>query len=213
MNNNEKKPFAWDVFIRWTLATSAGLVVSEGLGYFVFRGVNLFFLPGTIIASIQWWFVLRNRIDRASQWIWASTAGWAIGLILGGIGGAIVNIIVGIAMGTIKGGELVNAGAGTIGIVTYLVLHGIALGLAQWLFFLKGRFKKSGWWIIVNMLAYPVSIGLFWGVFSPSDVIVTGVLVSVIHGVTFGAITGFALSWLLQQPRTTEARGKQENGT
>jgi hypothetical protein len=199
MIDNEK-PFPWNIFIRWTIATVLGLAVSDGIGFFIFPGINDFFLPGIIIASIQWWFVLRHKIDKASQWIWVTTGGWAIGLVVGGIGGAIANIIVGVVMGTVKGGESINAGSGVIGTASYLVLHGIVLGLTQWLFFLKKRFKKAGWWIFVNMLADPVAYMLFWGAFSPSNIIVTGVLVSVIRGAVFGAITGITLSWLFQQP-------------
>lgn len=116
---------------------------------------------GLALGILQW-FVLQGRIHKPWRWILVTMLGWTAGSIL-------IQYFVG------DGGEFL---AGTI--------LGCTVGIAQWLL-LRNELHWTGWWIIINIVAWTTGMALLPGIFS------TGAMI--------GAITGIALGLLLQYPK------------
>ena len=57
---------------------------------------------GMWMGASQWW-ILRNKIPKASRWIWISSFGWAIAMSLGWIVGGIFRLAFRLFMGEIVG--------------------------------------------------------------------------------------------------------------
>lgn len=158
--------------------------------------------PDQRTPSIEWaiWF----------QWLLATTLGWGLGWALSAE--AAVGAVIGIGQWLVLRRLVNEAGwwiwASTVGWVagwaiivsgviippeTSLVASliagaviGASLGLAQWLV-LRRFVAEAGWWIPVNVAGWSVAF--------------TGLLGSTVTGTVVGAVTGFALDWLLRQPR------------
>jgi hypothetical protein len=214
LNNLKTHQFKWDIWIQWVLATSVGLVVSDGLSVYISLGecVDLF-IPGAIIGTLQWLFILQFQISRATRWIWSTFLGWTIGWVLGMLAGSIVSLIIILATSGLEPNSIINAGSNLAGMTVLLVVHGVILGTTQWLFALKSQYHKAIWWIPANIIGWPLANGLSWGILGPlflSSVPFSGLIDSAIRGVVFGAITGGMLVWLLQEPRHETRTEKAE---
>ena len=167
-----------NLWLQWTLVAAVALAVGRiGLG-----AADIDMPPaaevaiyGALLGVLQW-LVLRRMVSWAGWWVPASVVG---GALAGGVGGAIslppdwskaLNW-------TVNGGIL-----------------GAGLGIAQWpVLFL--HISRSGLWVLASTAAYAVGYGVAvavpkeWGVGTHWAV----------YGAVAGAITGFALSWLLQR--------------
>jgi hypothetical protein len=129
------------------------------LGRFIFP--NLAIVTIGLGLGILQWFVLQRRIRNARLWILSTTLGWVFGTLL------ILTFIP-------EGMDFV-AGAAV----------GISTGASQWLV-LRREVRWSGWWIVINVVAWTTGMALLPGV--------------LLTAVIAGCITGFALELLLRSP-------------
>jgi hypothetical protein len=80
---------------RWTFATAGGWATSWAMSLILAANlpflVNLIILPiiSGIGIGIAQWLLLRCVVQKASHWVWATVAGWSVGLL--------VSIVIGIA--------------------------------------------------------------------------------------------------------------------
>ena len=150
--NGERKVVAWGFLVRWTLATSLGLLaglvafvavgvmagdVIDGLPEFVF-GVVLGLLFGTSFGTAQW-RVLRHHLLPAAAWVGATLVGFVVG-------GA-----------TIFG--LMNGSEPDTTLVTKLghgLVLGASLGLTQWSV-LRRRLDGAKLWIAISTVSWAVA--------------------------------------------------------
>lgn len=155
-----------------------------------------------IILGLAQWLVLRVRIPRCGSWMPATAIGSAIGWSIG----LMANLII-IGEGP-DGLEMVLWG---------LVLGsaiGAALGLAQWVV-LKRFTASANAWLLASLLGWAVGLAAGWGlagilrpVLSPhpdvSDMAIRLTLLwsltGLAPGIIGGAITGIALTRVLQGP-------------
>lgn len=87
---------------------------------------------------------------------------------------------------------------------------GFYVGLIQWLI-LRKRVPRAGWWVLANMVGWPLGLGVVWllnwaipTVLQKVVPIEVGVLVGTITGLLMGGlvlglITGIVLTWLLKE--------------
>ena len=167
------------------------------------------FNPETVADSTP---QLRTKLDWKIwiQWVLATTVGWAVGLIFGGEIGT--GVFIGIAQwlvirryfsqagwwilasavgwiagwGLISSGSIVPQGGGLINTMIAGGVFGLTVGVAQWIV-LRRWVKLASVWILLSVPGW--TIGLF------------GILGTILVGVVVGAITGFALDFLLRFPR------------
>ncbi len=171
---------AWRFWGAWMLAflgfPVAGLVgiAVAGPATTAVDGVLGGMAAGAIIGLAQW-LVLRQRLSLSPWWIAATAAGMGAGLALG------------IAM---LGTATEGAALPLRGLVT-----GAAIGSAQWLVFRASTDRAAVWapvvalgwslgWMI--MQAAGIDLGTDWYVFGA------------LGALTFQALTGLALGWLLK---------------
>jgi hypothetical protein len=94
-----------------------------------------------------------------------------------------VNVIVSLAEGADTSTDL--------GWVVVTIAFGAALGIAQWLA-LRRQLPRTGWWVLISAIGW-VTAGLLAGAVSPPEG-------WAVVGAVYGAITGYVLVRLLQQP-------------
>jgi len=124
-----------------------------------------------IFTGIIEWLILRSYLSHSSRWwILTSVCVWAI-----------------FPVGTYALSSLLL----TPGVAFQSVLTGITLGLAQW-FFLRRLVPRAGWWVLARGFSGFVSF------FSIS--LHTFIESAVFRGLIVGAITSFALIYLLEWP-------------
>jgi hypothetical protein len=173
MNTEKTDSIDSILWLKWTLATTLGLFITDYLSFVVgdqipiqFFELLYYLATGLFIGTLQWLFVLRSRLVNSQQWIWFSAIGWAIG-------------------------DLFYSPSV---FVLSLFLRGIILGFSQWFFFMRKVYPKSFVWVLVNAFALPLTytlsvLMLFFLMFDDS----------IVFGILFGAITGFSLMWLISQ--------------
>src|SRR5215212_8086726 len=146
-DSNDPRAGGWRFFLWWMLAflgfplggfLALVLVGSmEGMVSGALGGA----LAGAVIGAAQW-LVLRRYMRVGPEWILATALGVAIGDALGALlTGA----------GTERGDLLI------IGLAT-----GVAVGLLQWGFFLRGRLLRASLWPLVVAIAWPVGWTVTW---------------------------------------------------
>ena len=141
-------------------------------------------------AGVMQWLVLRQQLSRSGWWIWASSVGLAIGLVVG---------------------VAASAAGGDDAAVVSLAVLGASIGIAQWLV-LRRQVSRAGWWILVSVVGLAVGLAATIVVFGVGDGngggAVTGVLEDAIFGMVIGAVvgalTGGVMVWLLRQPAAKE---------
>jgi hypothetical protein len=119
-----------------------------------------FWIIGLALGILQW-LILQQRVPHAWQWILATTLGWVVGAI------PVVFIFP-------QGFDFL-AGVAT----------GLTVGGAQWLV-LRRQVHWSGWWIMMNVVAWTTGYALLPGV------LLTGIVVAV--------ITATAIALLFRYP-------------
>lgn len=105
-------------------------------GNIFFSGIPIIF-SGTLVAVMQS-AILYKRIQKAWRWALASSVGWITGYIL-----------------------LVILFPAIFDILIGLVLGGV-IGAIQW-FILKNEVDWSGWWIVINIIAWTTGLNLMPG--------------------------------------------------
>jgi hypothetical protein len=119
---------------------------------------------GLAIGILQW-FLLKSRILDAWWWIVASAFGWALGSFL-------VLLLI----------------PEELDVFASLII-GLSMGSAQWI--VLSRFTyRSGWWIVVNIIAWTTGMALFPGI--------------VLTGVMAGLITATAVAFMFKNPKPQE---------
>ncbi len=119
---------------------------------------NLAFVVVGISLGVLQFFVLQHRLRAAWRWIGATALGWALGSL--------------VVMAAIPPGLDFTAG----------VVIGAATGAAQWLI-LRREVPWSGWWIVMNVVAWTTGLALLPGIF--------------LTGAMAGLVTATALAVLL----------------
>ena len=196
----------WGIIFKWGLVTAIGLIISDGIQAYFIRPNSLlsFFIPGITIGVLQWWYFLRNKINNAGIWVWVTFLGWALSWFSGGLAGSVTNLLLALINGTITEGDVINAGSSPLGLPVQIIVHGIMLGIIQWFFFMRKKFKMAAWWIPASTLGWSVSILIGWLIIPAMAQIIgwneSGLEDSAIRGVIFGLITGIAINWLMEQP-------------
>jgi hypothetical protein len=176
----------------WTLATAFGMLLGFLPSILLVNVLDLALarvivplLAGFLIGISQW-AVLRNYLTEVSDWILAGGAGWAVGYALGLF--------------------LINSLSGTVlgGFLGY-ILFGVIVALAQWPL-LRREIPNVWAWILANVLGWTAgfwlsqaSLDLFFNSPTIAPIVSTSVI-SGISGLVAGAITGFALVWIVRQP-------------
>lgn len=143
------------------------------------------------------------------QWVLVTTLGWVIGFLAGA--GA-VGVILGLGQWLVLRqwvrepgwwiwASTVGWGVGWLLIITGILsppeagimaslvaggVLGLMLGVAQW-FVLRRLVDFAGWWIFVSTIGWAIGVGGMFGI--------------AMVGAVAGAVTGFALDFLLRYPR------------
>jgi hypothetical protein len=139
-------------------------IMATTLGWVLGRFLlpNLAFAMIGIAMGILQWFILQHHIRKAWQWIFATALGWLLGSIL-------LFSVVPTDLDFVAG-----------------VVMGLTTGTAQWVI-LRREFFWSGWWIVINVVAWTTGMALLPGL--------------LLTGVIAGVITGVAIGLLLQNPK------------
>ncbi len=155
--SERSRPVGWGWWLLWVLAS----VVGWGVGGVMSVPVAL--LVGTALGtSVGWavagavagavvgvwqWLVLRRQTVRASWWIVASTAGWAVAAF----------VYIPVILGTVLGFGPFVAGAFT------WVVCGAVVGICQWLV-LRRQCNRAAWLIVASVVG--CTVGAYMVVFA-----------------------------------------------
>ena len=160
----------WQAGSLWTAITAFGLV----LGMF-FNAITSQLLLGAVVAGIiiGWTQMLVLKLQRArGDWTWIFNTTLAFGTW-----GAAIPYL---------GGFTVWSGLGL----------GVLVGVLQYLA-LRYRVEDASRWILINIVAWAIGLGLYGIVLSVAGTWLIGFVVA---GLIGGTITSAALVWLLRKP-------------
>lgn len=133
-----------------------------------------------MLLPIMQWLLLRRHLSQAGWWVLATIGGWFLGV-------AAIFLAV---------PALVGEGAEP-GLVRYTVEYGsigLALGVTQWLI-LRRAVARAGWWVMASLAGWvAVAFAIGRAITEYWEIVKVGAIPA--------AITGIALVWLLQQPRS-----------
>jgi hypothetical protein len=194
--NTESSKSNRGLWLAWFLASFLGYTVGMLLGAYMayglfdrdtfdaIMGVTLGIVMGAIGGFAQW-VVLRERITGAGWWVLASALGFAAFFGLSGVVPSNGN----------------PAMTGIIGAVAFGLVGGIPQSLI-----LRRKVARAGWWVLANIfgllvgeIGFPVSIAISATGNEDLSVLVVGL----VFGAGYGAITGAALVWLLSQSHSS----------
>jgi hypothetical protein len=194
--NTERKNIGWGFWLAWVLISilgfSFGALLGANVAYGLFdreafdatMGVTLGLVLGATCGFMQW-VVLRERIAETGWWVLASALGFAAFFATPGAVGFKENPAI----------------AGILGVIVL----GLVGGTLQWLI-LRRHVERAGWWLVATMfgaligeIGFPVSIAIGATGNYGLSVIVLGL----IFGAGYGAITGGALVGLLSQAESS----------
>ena len=198
-------------FAAWTAGSRPIWPVLSGI---LGGSLTLALVGGTVgaCAGLAQAFVLRQRLAQASQWIAASAAGCAVGLVAA----AWLGLVVGRAMSSAIASLGLLAGANmavarwlvlTLAVnLTFSLLIGASVGAARWLV-VSGSGTADARWIPASMVSFTVGYGtalLISPLAQPLPVLLQGAL--------FGACTGALTAlvewlWLRRQPKAWPVAG------
>ena len=155
------------------------LATAVGWAVGVVVGGDLF---GAVVGAAQW-LVLRRQGARTGWWVLASAVGWFVAMRVGGFLDEVLDWTLWYVSG---------------------VVGGAVVGAAQWLV-LRQRVARAGWWVLPTVAGWV----MFWfgaAMVFEINVFLGVVVVELIFGALYGAITGSMLVWLLQQPAPKASR-------
>jgi hypothetical protein len=193
--------------IGWALGMGVGIIVAAcltvGMSMIIYGGPDqigedIVMAMGQAVAGfvgwvVGWaavgaaqWNILQERVHLSGWWVLASMVGagvgWAVGWVVGWALGEVVGWVLDVDW-------VASTWAVVIAVIVGGAVVGIAIGTAQWLI-LRERVHRSGWWVLANVLGWPV-VGL----------VATDGLTGMIVGVTVVvAMTGLVLVLLLRHP-------------
>ena len=138
----------------WVLASFIGWLASWMMTPWLeerYRAGVLSAIPifaGAIVMALQWWFVMRHNIARSEWWVFSGVLGTAVGV-------GLLDYLI-FPKGFFDPGltytQILAISGGISGVVI-----GFFVGGMQW-FVLKARYPRAGWWVLVNMAAWPIGL-------------------------------------------------------
>ena len=186
----------WVLCLQWVGATIMGLAAGTAV-VGTLKNIFAVTLPGdwSAVMTGAWvgltqWVVLRRHLSRAGLWVLASTAGWVLGLPVGGRVGSWAN------------SQIMTAGLATA-----------SIGLMQWLF-LRQQVLRAGWWVLASAAGWVIGVAVGEGVAGAMAGSTQSAVAVALGGTIIGTVTGIPLVLLLPhpsnkaQPTVTEAGGK-----
>ncbi len=181
----------WVLVLRWMGITAAGSLVGILLSILAYPYIGEVFAFAFfgLLLGISQWILLRKRFDKASLWIVFNTVGFPAALFTRN---AFVSYF-------IRGFEY------TTSKLIPILIFGLIIGVLQWLI-LNRTLQKSGWWIIVNLIAWPLPMALlhFYGpIMGETFMFLLNYLIS---GLISGGITGLILYLLLKNGDPAEQK-------
>ncbi|MBN1895891.1 hypothetical protein JW906_15495 [bacterium] len=183
--------------IGWVVGFIAGFASGSGIVEDVFGNNALgftfaYFMFGALLGSVvsfMQWLVFRRHVSRAGWWIVAGTAGFAVAGG-GGYGAAVV------AFGL---SEALESPAALMGWSAVAAFGGAMTGIMQWII-LRTQVARAGSWVLASAAGW--GLGMTAGLIG--IVLEAGTLLELLSlacgGVVLGAVTGGALTRLLQKP-------------
>jgi hypothetical protein len=189
----------FNLWLGWTLATAAGMILGFVPFAFLAPDVNLlvirFLLPlvaGVLVGLFQW-LVLRPYLTRAVDWVFHGGAGWALGFALG--------LLV-----------IQTVGRNPLGVVLGYALFGLIIGGLQWPM-LRREIPHVTAWVLASIVGW--ALGAYLGGAALNllaaggavSQVLSSTVISGITGLAAGAITGLALVWIVRQPDVAAAPG------
>ena len=191
VNRNE-----FGLWLGWTLATAVGMLLGFLPSLLLVNVLDLQWariivplLAGFLIGLAQW-AVLRNYLVESADWILAGGTSWAVGYALGLF---LINSLSSTALG------------GVIG----FALFGAIIAVVQWPL-LRREIPNIWSWIMANVLGWTagfylsqIALSIFFSNDPAINPIVGTSFISVVTGLTAGAITGLALVWIVRKPEVT----------
>lgn len=180
------------LWLGWTLATAAGMLLGFlPLALFVNEldlglvRVIVPLLAGVLVGLLQW-LVLRSFLTYSEDWILTGAAGWSVGFALGLI---LIEIIARSLLGALLG----------------YILFGALVAAVQWPV-LRREIPNIWPWVLANILGWGLGFFISQVVLVAlannmllNPILASG-LVALITGLIAGAITGFALVWIVRRP-------------
>jgi len=188
-------------WLAWFLASLAGyffgMLLGASIAYGLFQrdafdstmGLTLGIVMGAAGGFAQW-LVLRKQIIGSGWWILASVLGFATvfsysGTIASDPNPAMAGMRMAVAFSLVTGG-------------------------LQWAI-LRDKVAKSGWLVLANFLGllaaeigFPISIAVTAATGNEN---LSMLVVALIFAAGYGAVTGIAMVWLLQQPQPGNVEG------
>jgi hypothetical protein len=226
-NNKKVSPF----LIQWIIANAIGFAIGgafgpafgENVGFSLGKTISqtLNFSPGlqevlssttagllmsllsSGIIGIAQWFVIRNYILRAQWWIPASMIGAVLGSTINSANGELLRFIVGDSGNPfwvlLLGGILISP------------LVGLVSGLFEWAV-LRIQLPRAGWWIVIRaIIEIAITllniVGAIFSFILGTEIgrYICNGGTQLFIGAIFGIMTGFVLSWMINQ------RNKDQN--
>jgi len=180
------------LWLAWVLVNIIGFSVAAMLcakvAYILFDGgdfdatlaIATGIVMGAIVGYLQW-VVLREKITRADWWVLAGALGFAAFLVTPGVVGF-------------------NENSAVVGILGVIAL-GLVGGSLQCLI-LRQQVKRFGWWLVGTMtgaLVGEVGFPILTALGATNNYDLSAIILGLILGTGYGAITGATLVWLLRQ--------------
>ncbi len=207
MNSSQLSINGRRVWLGWVVASAVGLAV----GFAVYFPLVLYFASdlgtvqrillaavggtffGASLGTAQWLF-LRKRSFRPGGWFLAT-------LVAGTVGGTLA-----LVAGDVAG----NSGGFFFAIAVGGFVFGALIGTGQWLV-LRPKLSQAGWWVLASTVGLAASLGtgnslgeaLYYALNGVLGEVLARVLATLTFGalllIPYGAVTGFALLWLLRR--------------
>lgn len=188
------EPALW---LAWTLATAAGLIIGYLPAALVVNEVDLGLarvlvpLLGGLLIGVTQWLVLRGYVTRSRDWVLNLAGGWVAGYALGLV---VVEFIA----------------VPVVGTVLAYIIFGAIVALFQWPV-LRREIPHLWTWVLSNIVGWglgallsQVVIGALYGG-QPARPLVVSLVSAAVTGLVAGALTGLALVRIVRQPEIAPA--------
>jgi hypothetical protein len=192
----------FSLWLAWTLATAAGMILGFVPWAFVIADLNLLLvrilLPlvaGVLVGLFQW-FALRPYLTRSVDWVLNGGAGWALGFALG--------LLV-----------IQTVGRNALGVLVGYALFGLIIAMLQWPV-LRREIPHVAAWVIASILGWALgaylsqaSLNVLVAGGGEESQVLSSLVIAGVTGLVAGAITGLALVWIVRQPDVQDRPGSQ----